>query len=105
MAQKLQNKILERKLKLTAERKFNIEKVTEINVSEEEGCGVCQKCYRSAEKVIKSEREIKELKVKIKESAKTVANTLLFNLPSPKRKYNKTNVEKSSCTPTNEKNC
>ena len=59
-------KILDCKLKLTAERKFNIEQVTEINVSEEEGCGVCQKYYRPVEKVIKSEREIKELKGKIK---------------------------------------
>ena len=77
-----QKKILDCKLKLTAERKFNIEQVTEINVSEEEGCGVCQKYYRSVEKVIKSEREIKELKGKIKETA----ITLLLNLPSPKRK-------------------
>lgn len=79
-------KFLDRKLKLTAERKFNIEQVTEMNISEEEGCGVCQKCYRSVEKVIKSEREIKELKGKIKETAKTVASTLLLNLPSPRRK-------------------
>ena len=78
-------KILDCKLKLTAERKFNIEQVTEINVSEEEGYGVCQKYYRSVEKVIKSEREIKELKGKIKLqiSSCLTSRHLLFNLPSP----------------------
>lgn len=81
----VEHKYLDRKLKLTSERLKNIQKVTEMTFPRDEGSGVCQKCYRSVENVIKSETKATEMKLKIRKTAQTVANTLLLNLPSPRR--------------------
>jgi len=79
------NIFLDKKLKLSDERRKNIENVTGFGVKNDTEAGVCQKCYRSVERVLKMEKETSELKGKIRNSAHTVQSTLLLSVPSPKR--------------------
>ncbi|XP_048774679.2 uncharacterized protein LOC125679473 [Ostrea edulis] len=78
-------KYLDRKFKMSKERKETIEKVVGFEVKVDAESGVCQKCYRSAEKVIRMEKESTELRENLKKTTSTVQQTLLLSLPSPKR--------------------
>lgn len=70
------------KLKLSKERLQNIDIVIgSIENSDIEKNGVCIKCYRAVEKVIKLRNEVKSLTDKMKESSERVSLTL----PSPRR--------------------
>ncbi|XP_063412299.1 uncharacterized protein LOC134695054 [Mytilus trossulus] len=78
----VEHKYFDRKLKLSEERRKNINNVVGFECK---GEGVCQKCYRSVEKVLKTEKESTDLKGKLRQSTQTVENTLLVSVPSPKR--------------------
>ncbi|XP_061166248.1 uncharacterized protein LOC133175140 [Saccostrea echinata] len=65
-------KFFDKKFKLTEERKKIIN-------------SVCQKCFRTVERLSKMEKEVSELKCKLKYSAENVKENFLLSLPSPKR--------------------
>lgn len=81
------HKHFDRKLRFNnerQERQENLYKVTGINFSD--NSAVCLKCYRSVERVLKSEQKNNNMKEQIWSMARTVNDTQLLQLLSPKRK-------------------
>jgi hypothetical protein len=75
-------KFTDRKLKLTNERRIKIVNVIgEINV-DEIPAGVCQKCFRTVERVSKNENEILKTKRELKDSYNRTLASRLSSLPS-----------------------
>lgn len=79
-------KYFDRKLKLTEERKKIISDAIGVDTYDVgNDTGVCQKCFRSVEKLSKLEKESAELKDKLKRSTQGVKENCFLSLPSPKR--------------------
>nr|XP_022294162.1 uncharacterized protein LOC111104476 [Crassostrea virginica] len=53
---------------------------------ENSNLGVCRKCYRAVESVIKSEKKNKLTKQSLRNNLEMVYKTQILNLPSPRRK-------------------
>lgn len=81
----IEKKLFNKKLKLTEEKilairnvlgEFNHECITSNN-------GVCKQCFRTIEKIIKSEKEVEELQKEIKASRSLVRRKYQLATPSP----------------------
>lgn len=84
-----EHKYFDNKLRLNQERLQNIKKVTEHDLCfemENSNLGVCRKCYRAVESVIKSEEKNKLTKQSLRNNLEMVYKTQILNLPSPRRK-------------------
>lgn len=79
-------KYFDRKLKLTEERKKIISDAIGVDTYDVgNDTGVCQKCFRSVEKLSKLEKESTDLKDKLKRSTQGVKENCFLSLPSPTR--------------------
>lgn len=82
------NKFYNNKLRLNKDRVSCIKKVTEtsIDVDNCSNAGVCRKCYRTIETILKTDEKNNDAKQKIKDSVDRVYRTQILSLPSPRRK-------------------
>ena len=82
------------KLRLTAERVQNIEKIIESkeNINFDEPKGICVKCNRSIERVLRLKNEVHSLTEHIKDANARTMQALTLALPSPARRVHQ--VEK-----------
>lgn len=82
------NKFYNNKLRLNKDRVSCIKKVTEtsIDVDNCSNAGVCRKCYRTIETILKTDEKNNDAKQKIKDSVDRVHRTQILSLPSPRRK-------------------
>lgn len=86
LGKEITKKYFDRKLKLTEERKKLISDYVGVEIYDVgNDTGVCQKCFRSVEKLCKLEKESADLKDKLKQSTQGVKENCLLSLPSPKR--------------------
>lgn len=76
------------KLKLNSEKVDCIRKVTEKSDLDLEGsnAGVCRKCFRSVESIIKADEKNKAAKQRLIQSLDQVCKTQFLVIPSPRRK-------------------
>lgn len=77
------------KLKLNSERLENIRKLTgltDVDVTNIINAGVCRKCYRTVESVLKTESKHDSIKQKFREMALNTVKTNMLQLLSPSRK-------------------
>lgn len=79
------HKFYQSKLKLNSERIEYIKKVSERSDIQECDGGICRKCFRSVESVIKTDEKNQAAKQKIRESIDFVYRTQIISLPSPRR--------------------
>lgn len=79
------HKFYQSKLKLNLERIECIKKVTERSDVQECDGGMCRKCFRSVESVIKTDEKNQVAKQKIRESMDFVYRTQIISIPSPRR--------------------
>lgn len=79
------HKFYQSKLKLNSERIECIKKVTERSDVQECDGGICRKCFRSVESVIKTDEKNQVAKQKIRESMDFVYRTQIISIPSPRR--------------------
>ncbi|XP_056009500.1 uncharacterized protein LOC130051535 [Ostrea edulis] len=83
------HKFYEMKLKLNSERLENIRKLTgltDVDVTNIINAGVCKKCYRTVESVLKTESKHDLIKQKFREIALNAVKTNMLQLLSPRRK-------------------
>lgn len=82
------HKFYQNKLKLNSEKVDCIRKVTEKSDLDLEGsnAGVCRKCFRSVESIIKADEKNKAAKQRLIQSLDQVCKTQFLVIPSPRRK-------------------
>ncbi|XP_062611472.1 uncharacterized protein LOC134273299 [Saccostrea cucullata] len=84
------HKFYDTKLRLNKEREECIKKVTETSLDLGlESCtnaGICRKCWRSVESIIKTEEKNNAAKHKLRQSLDQVYRNHVLSLPSPRRK-------------------
>ena len=79
-------KFLDRKYKLTVKHKELIDRVIGFEIRSDGDQGVCQKCFRTVERLDRTDRENIAAKEKLRQSAETVQRTLLLSvIASPRR--------------------
>ncbi|XP_062569086.1 uncharacterized protein LOC134231180 [Saccostrea cucullata] len=82
------HKFFETKLRLNTERKDSIKQLTGLTdiADVTTNAGVCKKCYRSVESIMKTESKNEQIKQRFREVAQRTIQTLTLQLLSPRRK-------------------
>ena len=100
------HKHFDKKLKLTVERLEIIRKITgltDIDVTNVSSAGVCIKCYRTADSIMKTESKNDVIKQKFREVAQKIVKTNMLQLPSPSRKSITKRMLRSPDVPSSKK--
>lgn len=97
-------KFFDIKLKLNKERVDNVKKITGLpDIDVATNAGVCKKCYRSVESILKTEEKNQITKQRFREIAETTMKSHMLQLPSPRRKSISKRMLRSPSMPSSKK--
>lgn len=98
------HKFFDIKLKLNKERVDNVKKITGLpDIDVATNAGVCKKCYRSVESILKTEEKNQITKQRFREIAETTMKSHMLQLPSPRRKSISKRMLRSPSMPSSKK--